>query len=111
MPRPESPTSRPWLAAALCVTAAGALAAGSTADAAGSYRIYVSDERSNEITVIDGADFSVVATIPVGKRPRGIHESPDGKYVYVALSGTPIAAPPQSTRTAIPFSSAATTTT
>lgn len=94
MPRPESPTYRPWLSAVSC-TLAVALAAASAAQAAGSYRIYVSDERSNEITVIDGADFSVVGTIPVGKRPRGIHESPDGKYVYVALSGTPIAAPPQ----------------
>jgi DNA-binding beta-propeller fold protein YncE len=37
----------------------------------------------------------VIATIPVGKRPRGIHVSPDGKTVYVAVSGTPIEAPPQ----------------
>jgi YVTN family beta-propeller protein len=62
---------------------------------AASYQIVVSNERSNDVTVISGADYSVVATIPVGKRPRGIHGSPDGKLVYVALSGTPIAAPPQ----------------
>jgi YVTN family beta-propeller protein len=73
---------------------AGSLALSGSA-AAGSYQIYVSDERSNEVTVIDGGDFSVVGTIPVGKRPRGIHASPDGKSVYVALSGTPIAIPPQ----------------
>jgi YVTN family beta-propeller protein len=59
------------------------------------YQIVVSNERSNDITVISGSDFSVTATIPVGKRPRGIHASPDGKLVYVAMSGTPIAAPPQ----------------
>jgi len=47
------------------------------------------------VTVINGSDFSVAATIPVGKRPRGIHLSPDGRLVYVALSGTPIEAPPQ----------------
>ncbi len=41
------------------------------------------------------ATIECSATIPVGKRPRGIHASPDGKTVYVALSGTPIAAPPQ----------------
>ena len=41
------------------------------------------------------ASNQVLGTIPVGKRPRGIHASPDGKTVYVALSGTPIAAPPQ----------------
>ena len=62
---------------------------------AASYHVYVTNERSGDVTVIDGADFSVAATIPVGKRPRGIHISPDGKTVYVALSGTPIEAPPQ----------------
>jgi YVTN family beta-propeller protein len=64
------------------------------AQAAG-YEIYVTNERSGDITIIDGADFHVSATIAVGKRPRGIHASPDGKTVYVALSGTPIEAPPQ----------------
>jgi YVTN family beta-propeller protein len=59
------------------------------------YRIYVSNERSGDVTVISGEDFKVIATIPVGKRPRGIHASPDGKSVYVALSGTPIGEPPK----------------
>ena len=58
-----------------------------------SYQIWVSNEKSDDITVISGADFKVLATVPVGKRPRGIHASPDGKVVYVALSGTPVAAP------------------
>ena len=31
--------------------------------------------------------------IPVGKRPRGIKISPDGKLLYVALSGSPRSAP------------------
>jgi YVTN family beta-propeller protein len=62
---------------------------------AASYQVWVSNERSGDVTVINGADLSVVATIAVGKRPRGIHASPDGKLVYVALSGTPIEAPPQ----------------
>jgi YVTN family beta-propeller protein len=60
-----------------------------------SYQVYVSNEKSADVTVINGGDNHVLATIPVGKRPRGIHASPDGKTVYVALSGTPIAAPPQ----------------
>jgi YVTN family beta-propeller protein len=68
---------------------------------AGSYEIYVSNEKSGDVTVIHAGTmdangmFDVVATIPVGKRPRGIHASPDGKTVYVALSGTPIEAPPK----------------
>ena len=66
----------------------------SPAKAAAAYQIYVTNERSGDVTVIDGGDFKVVGTIPVGKRPRGIHLSPDGKRVYVAVSGTPIEGPP-----------------
>jgi YVTN family beta-propeller protein len=66
-----------------------------TGQAGQNYQIYVSDEKSGDVTVINGSDNQVLGTIPVGKRPRGIHASPDGKTVYVALTGTPIAAPPQ----------------
>src|SRR5690242_16327806 len=59
------------------------------------YSVFVSNEKAGNLTVISGKDFKVVATIPVGKRPRGIHASPDGKTVYVALSGTPIEPPPK----------------
>jgi YVTN family beta-propeller protein len=59
------------------------------------YQLYVSNEKSGDVTVIDGTDLKVLATIPVGKRPRGIHVSPDGRSVYVALSGTPVEPPPQ----------------
>jgi YVTN family beta-propeller protein len=61
----------------------------------GDYQVFVSNEKSGDLTVINGADFKVVATIPVGKRPRGIHASPDGRTIYVALSGTPIEPPPK----------------
>jgi YVTN family beta-propeller protein len=60
---------------------------------AGGYRIYVTNERSGDLSVIDSATHAVVATVPLGKRPRGIHASPDGKLIYVALSGSPIAGP------------------
>ncbi len=66
-----------------------------TGHAGTNYQIYVSNEKSGDVTVINGSDNQVLGTIPVGKRPRGIHASPDGKTVYVALSGTPVAAPPQ----------------
>jgi YVTN family beta-propeller protein len=59
------------------------------------YYIYVSNERSDNVSVIDGATREAVATIPVGKRPRGIHASPDGTTVYVAVSGTPPEPPPK----------------
>jgi YVTN family beta-propeller protein len=50
---------------------------------------YVTNEGSEELTVIDTRTDSVVATIPVGTRPRGVKVSPDGKTVFVALSGSP----------------------
>ena len=59
------------------------------------YQIWVSNEKSGDVTLIDGGNNQVLGSIPAGKRPRGIHAAPDGKTVFVALSGTPIAAPPQ----------------
>src|SRR5882762_7583703 len=56
-------------------------------------RIYVTNEVSGDMTVIDSASYKMIATIPLGKRPRGIHASPDHKTLYVALSGSPIAGP------------------
>ena len=58
-----------------------------------SVRIYVTNEVSGDLTVIDSGNYKVIATIPLGKRPRGIHASPDHKTIYVALSGSPIAGP------------------
>lgn len=62
---------------------------------AAAYQVYVTNEKSGDVTIIDGRDFKVAATVPVGKRPRGIHLSPDGNVAYIALSGTPIEGPPQ----------------
>ena len=56
-------------------------------------RIFTSDEVGGDLTVIDSGNYNVLATVPLGKRPRGIHASPDGKTIYVAVSGTPIAGP------------------
>lgn len=69
-------------------------AARATAAPAEDYRVFVTNERSGDITVIDGRTWQVIDTVPFGKRPRGIHASRDGRRLYVALSGTPIAAPP-----------------
>jgi YVTN family beta-propeller protein len=41
------------------------------------------------VTVLDTRAGSVVATIPVGKRPRGLKLSRDGSVLYVAVSGLP----------------------
>ena len=55
--------------------------------------LYVTNEISGDLSVIDVATERVVATIPLGKRPRGLRASPDGSLLYVALSGSPIAGP------------------
>ena len=78
-----------------CLTGAMPARAAAGYQAPVGYQIFVTNERSGDVTVIDGGDFKVVGTIAVGKRPRGIHASPDGRTVYVALSGTPIEGPPQ----------------
>src|SRR6267378_591341 len=58
-----------------------------------SYFVFVSNERSGDVTVIDGTTDAVVATFPVGKRPRGIRATPDGARIFVTLSGSPRMAP------------------
>src|ERR1700742_175316 len=56
-------------------------------------RIYVTNEVSGDLSIIDSGNYNVLATVPLGKRPRGIHPSPDHQTIYVALSGSPIAGP------------------
>lgn len=55
------------------------------------YLVYVTNEGSGDMSVIDPNEPEPVATIPLGKRPRGIHAS--GGLIYVALSGSPSAPP------------------
>jgi YVTN family beta-propeller protein len=61
-------------------------------------RVFVSNEDSGDISVIDVATDTVSARIPVGKRPRGLRVSPDGTHLYVALSGSQKSGPPSTER-------------
>lgn len=56
-------------------------------------RVFVTNEQSGDLTVIDAAAGTVIATAPLGKRPRGIQPGPGGRFLYVALSGSPSAPP------------------
>jgi YVTN family beta-propeller protein len=70
--------------------------AGSAAPAAvdaSHYRVYATNEISGDLSVIDEPAHRVLALIKLGTRPRGVRVSPDGRLVYVALSGSPIAGP------------------
>jgi YVTN family beta-propeller protein len=79
-----------WLSAVSPSVAADAHAAPPPSTAV---RVYVSNELGGDLSVIDAASGKVVDTIAVGKRPRGLHVTRDGKTVFVALSGSPIAGP------------------
>src|SRR5689334_4904051 len=57
------------------------------------YTVYVTNEASGDLSVIDPRKQQVVTTIKLGKRPRGIHASRDETTIYVALSGSPFAPP------------------
>jgi len=55
--------------------------------------IFISNERSDNVSVIDGATDELVATFAVGKRPRGTHAVPNGSRIFVTFSGSPRMAP------------------
>src|SRR6266513_1018690 len=52
---------------------------------AGALTAYVPNETSNNISVVDTDKFTVVKTIKVGQRARGIELTKDGKFVLVAV--------------------------
>jgi PQQ-dependent catabolism-associated beta-propeller protein len=54
--------------------------------AAGTNRIFVTNEGSDNLSVINGRTLEVEATIPIGERPRGIGFAPDHTELYIAVS-------------------------
>ena len=73
-------TGRSW--ATLVAASATAL----LASAASAQTIYVSNEKDNTLSVIDGKSMAVTDTIKVGKRPRGITLSKDGTQLFICAS-------------------------
>ncbi len=55
-------------------------------NAAPTGRVFVTNERGNSVSVINGTTLEVETIIEVGDRPRGIGLSPDGNELYVAVS-------------------------
>ena len=47
-------------------------------------RIYVANYYSNNVSVIDGAGNTIVATVPVGNSPWGVAVDPNTNLIYVA---------------------------
>jgi YVTN family beta-propeller protein len=86
---------RAWRGFAIAVAIAVVAADGKLAvqSAAAATLVWVSNEDGGDVVAVDPAAGTVVARIPVGKRPRGIRIAPDGRSLYVALSGSPKAGP------------------
>ena len=55
--------------------------------AAAQPRAYVTHEGSNDVSVIDTSDDSVIHRLNVGRGPRPVEVSPNGRWVYVANHG------------------------
>src|SRR6266542_1739363 len=103
-PEPKMPSPLPvfrplLLAVALPITALACLAALGpsprreapslpAAPAAGPW-VWVSNEGSGDLAVIDAATDEVVARVHVGKRPRWLRLGPLGRSLFAAVSGTP----------------------
>jgi YVTN family beta-propeller protein len=62
---------------------------GAFAPATHAERAYVSNEDGNSISVLDTERGAVIATIDVGKRPRGLKVDRTGTRLFVAVSGLP----------------------
>jgi YVTN family beta-propeller protein len=74
---------RPMTRILLAAASAAALLAFTTPSFAAPL-IFVSNEKDNTITVLNGETLETVKTIKVSRRPRGIVVSPDGKELSVA---------------------------
>lgn len=73
----------------LALCAAASFAALARPPVARAAHVYVSNEDGESVSVLDADTGATVASVPVGKRPRGIKLSHDGSLVYVAVSGVP----------------------
>ena len=52
-------------------------------------KVYVADEESNTISVIDAASFKTIGHIAVGQGPHNVQVTPDGRQVWVTNNGEP----------------------
>jgi YVTN family beta-propeller protein len=90
---------RSFFVRAVCLAVA-AVACRSPASAPSS-RVFVTNEDSGDVSVLDPVTDAVIGRIDVGKRPRGIRVAPGGRILFVALSGSP-KAPPGTDESALP---------
>jgi YVTN family beta-propeller protein len=51
-------------------------------------RVYVTNSKGDEVTVIDPATMKAIGSIKVGANPHGIVASPDRRTLYISVEGT-----------------------
>lgn len=78
-----------WTLVAIALLGIGGQAAADESPE-GRYRIYVSNEQSGDLSVIDSESLQQIKVIPVGNRPRHIAMGPDGRILYVGLNNPPV---------------------
>nr|WP_309388443.1 YVTN family beta-propeller repeat protein [Chelatococcus sambhunathii] len=71
---------------ALAAASLGFAASVTAATPGESYEVFVTNERDDTVSVIDVDQMAVARTFKVGRRPRGLTFSPDGKTLYVCAS-------------------------
>lgn len=59
-----------------------------TAEGMRGTRVYVTNSKGDDVTVIDPATMKVAGTIKVGANPHGIVVSPDRRTLYISVEGT-----------------------
>lgn len=50
--------------------------------------LVISSNGENQALLVDPSNFKLIAALPTGKGPHEIATSPDGRYAYVAISGS-----------------------
>lgn len=62
-------------------------AATGLAFAASPDKVFVADEESSTVSILDAASFKKLASVPVGKDPHNVQIAPDGKLAWVTNNG------------------------
>jgi YVTN family beta-propeller protein len=57
------------------------------------YDVYVTNETTGNLSIIDGVTGKVKSTHPLGSRPRGLRLGLDGRTFFISLSGAPRSLP------------------
>ena len=61
---------------------------GVTADHGKTTRVYVTNSKGDDVTIIDAVTMKVIGSIKTGDNPHGLITSPDRRTLYISVEGT-----------------------